>query len=792
MKKALLIAEKSSLMTTIKDVFYKHKNEFDFDITFLCQSGHLLTLKLPHELDESQKIWSWDNIPFHPNEINGWKYKVIPGQENRFNRIKEELQNGTYDFVIHAGDSDQEGELLVNLVLNYIGTDLPIYRFWTNSLTDKDVLKALHNMEDDRNTTKLINLYHSAIARQHIDYLIGMNMSEAVSLKMNSNIPVGRVKTVICKIVYQRELEILNFKPHTDFELECTYDENFKGVLAEKNEKEITPIRFENRQLAGEFTKQLGEKATVTHVDKKIVKTNAPQLYNLSALQTDASSKYGYTGDQTLSYVQSLYEKKYLSYPRTSCPFLSSNMDLENMLKSVSSLPFLTDFVYSIKKEDIQAVKNNENYINDAIVQEQSHYALSPTDMKPDLTTLTTPEKNILEMVYRRFLAIFLPPIIQEKVVVITENNNQLFYTTGKKLIDKGYTVVLNKNFEDNIIPDLKEGDIVHVKGYSAVEKTTVCPKRYTDGALIKVLEKPAKFLFNKDYSKLGKSLHIGTDATRSALIKQLIERDSLLEYQSGKGKAAFIHPTTKCMQIMEQLGDRDICRVDLSGNLEEHLEKIRTGKLDFKEFEDSTYAIVKDMVSDIKTSDMHPIIKTNTVGPCPKCNGSILVGKNGYYCSNWKEGCQSKLFLHCMNAKISLNDMKKLLNGQIIEKQVSWTDKNTGQEKKWKQKIKLNIETLSYEFIKNSIEEKESQILCPQCQTNMTLNKYKIFCKNCEYSLNICLCGVTLNEKQIAELLVNEITSEKINGFVSKKTGKKFSAMLYFDKENNCFKFKF
>ena len=160
LKKALLIAEKSSLMTTIKDVFYKHKNEFDFDITFLCQSGHLLTLKLPHELDESQKIWSWDNIPFHPNEINGWKYKVISGQENRFNRIKEELQNGTYDFVIHAGDSDQEGELLVNLVLNYIGTDLPIYRFWTNSLTDKDVLKALHNMEDDRNTTKLINLYH--------------------------------------------------------------------------------------------------------------------------------------------------------------------------------------------------------------------------------------------------------------------------------------------------------------------------------------------------------------------------------------------------------------------------------------------------------------------------------------------------------------------------------------------------------------------------------------------------------------------------------------------------------
>ena len=235
MKRALLIAEKPSLRRTIEDVYNKHQSEIPYNITFMEQRGHLLTLKYPNEIDEAQKEWSWENLPFHPEEHGGWQYKIISEKkvgsfltaEERFKNIREELSSGSYDFVINAGDPDQEGELLVRIVLSAIRNTLPIKRYWSNDTTEEKVLEALQNLRDDDNDPMLKNLLAAAYGRQHSDYRFGMNITRAATLRMGTMVACGRVKTPILAIVCRRENEIKNFKPSTPYGVVANYAEGF-------------------------------------------------------------------------------------------------------------------------------------------------------------------------------------------------------------------------------------------------------------------------------------------------------------------------------------------------------------------------------------------------------------------------------------------------------------------------------------------------------------------------------------------------------------------------------------
>jgi len=788
--RALLLAEKKSERDAIQKVYNDHRNEFDYDITFMEQYGHLLTLKLPSEIDEEQKQWKWENLPFHPSQYEGWEYKVIGNERARkiFSSIKEEIRSGKYDFIIHAGDSDQEGELLINIVINKIGTNLPVFRFWTNSQVEEDILKALKNMENDRTTKRLVDLYCAAQTRQHIDYLIGMNLSEASSLKMMGRVSVGRVKTPVCKIVYQREKEIQNFKPSTSYELESIYDERFKGVLISEDSEETNKhVRFKDMQELGEFIKKLDdEKARVKTVEKKNIKQNAPELYTLSSLQIEASQKYGYDGDRVLNIVQSLYEKKICSYPRTSCCYLGSNMDFYGMIKATSYIDALQPFVKKITDTDIDMVKKNKKYINDKAMEKEGHYALSPTGEIPNLDSLSKEEVEILTMIYSRFLAIFLPPLVHEKTQIITENNGFEFRSSGKILLDKGYTELLVKKEEDVILPDVKEGDIVHVKGFHGAEKTTVCPKRYTNGELLAVMEKPAKFLYDKSFGSLKDDLRLGTVATRAGILKQLIEKDKYLEEKKGKGKAALIHPTPMLMQIMERLEDRDICRVDMSGALEVNLGKIRTGEMNYKTFEAETWLYIQSMIEDIKTSKIKPLQRaSNIVCDCPKpgCSGSLVEGKKGYFCSEWKNGCQSRLFKEILGAKITPADIKKMAEGGTIKKKLKKGDKS------WEQELFINEDNLSIEFKKK--ENQSTNLDCPKCHNaKLFMTDWVCKCPSCDFQVFRKICGTTLSENVIQELFEKGFYKKELS-FISKK-GNKFKAKLIYNPNQNKIEFDF
>lgn len=622
MKKALLIAEKPSLMNEIQECYKRHKDEIPYDITFTAQRGHLVTLKTPDELDETLKKWSFDTLPIVPEDHGGWQYKVIEEKKvgnyltskERYNNIKKEIRSGKYDFIINAGDPDQEGELLIQLVLRHIGNKLPVKRFWSNDLTDPHVLKALQELRDNDTDPMLKNLLNAAYARQHSDYRFGMNLSRAVTLKMNIRVAVGRVKTVLLKLVCKREEEIKNFTPKTVYGVKAVYQEGFEGTLInemtepeteeetdEKEQKGV--IWFDTKREAEEMIASLGRAATVTTYETKQVESYAPKLLKLATAQ-QAAGEIGYGAEETQKIIQSLYEKKLLSYPRTDCEYISSDEDLYGLLRAAMAAPELTPFIKTITKGAIERVKKSKTWVNDKALQESGHSALIPTGNAPAWDSLSKEEQDIYTLVCRRFVAPFLPPLVQDQVKLLTDIDGSTFRTTGKTLVDPGYTKIFGKNFVDTEIPRCEQGSVLHVQEFGVNEKTSVCPKRYTTPELIAVCENPAKHLEDKELKKLGKRLKIGTPATRAGIIDELVTRDKYLEKRK-EGKRTVVAPTPTGILIIENIKWCDICRVDMTGEWEEKLELVRSGLLDLSSLELAMKEQVERLVDEIKAREM-------------------------------------------------------------------------------------------------------------------------------------------------------------------------------------------
>ena len=549
--KALLIAEKPSLMRTIQDV-YRQINYPD-TITFKSFAGHIIGLKNPKDygvvdgVDWSNKLWNEDMIPMIPNKF---LYQVSSDKKAMYRDLTNEIASGDYDYIINACDPDREGNHIFQLFYNYSKCTLPIKRFWTNDLSFGNVENALRNLRYDGDGLKpdLKHLTESAILRAWSDWLFGMNFTIGVSLQMHTTVKIGRVKTATHMMLAQREDEIKNFVPKTTYELESIYKEKFSGTLFDENGN----IRFEKKDGADDILKKLGQTAVVESITTKKETTQAPQLYKLSDLQTDASKLFGYSADKVLEIAQSLYEKKVLSYPRTDCRYVGTELTkgFSILLQSVATLKELEPYVKNLSKQDLDNVAKNKKYVNDKELAKSGHYALSPTSVRPNWQTLTQEEKNILTMVYRRFLAIFLPPMICNKTTLITNNNTYTFKTTGKELISKGYTEIYGTNIIDNLLPNLKKGDIVNVDKFEMKDKTTTAPPRYTQGTLIAAMENPAKFLEDDNLKEIIKEKQgIGTQATRSTIIKNLLD-DKYVEEKKGKGKASYLYVTDLGMNI--------------------------------------------------------------------------------------------------------------------------------------------------------------------------------------------------------------------------------------------------
>ena len=801
--KALLIAEKGSLKRTIESVYNKHKSEIPYDITFLEQRGHLITLKLPDEIDEEQKNWCWENLPFHPEDHGGWQYKVIeekkvgsyPTAGERYAKIREALGSGEYDFVINAGDPDQEGELLIRIVLSALHNKLPVKRYWSNDTTEPKVLEALKNLRDDDSDPMLTNLLAAAYGRQHSDYRFGMNISRAATLKMGSKVACGRVKTPILAMVCKREYEIQNFTPSTCYGVVANYSEGFIGQLFDssasaddgdeddKDEQSRGLIWFDTQSEAQDVIDSLSSPATVRTYETKRVESYAPKLFKLATAQI-AAGKVGMNSARTLEVIQSLYEQGYLSYPRTDCEYMSSKEDFEGMLRSASCVPELKPFIDSIDPAVIGKVKSTKKWVNDKKLEEAGHSALVPTTKMPDFSSLTNEQKVIYLLICRQFVAIFLSPLVQDKTLLIADINGKTFKSTGKTLVDPGYTKIFGTKFTDMVIPAHNEGDGVSVEYFSIAEKTTKCPKRFTDADLIATCENPHKFLNDKRLKALGKRLAIGTPATRSSIIRELIDTNHYLQVTKEK-RTEYVVPTEVGLQIYDNLKDLDICKVDLTGEWEEKLEMVRSGDLSLPALESDMKRHVEELIDNIKSNTDMTVIhsKRTTLCKCPECGGDIMSGPKGFYCSNYKGGCQVGSFKKVCDTTIKDEEFLQMLNGDEVT--VSLKKGSS----KWDQRLRYNRETHKIEFVVS--ERTESSYECPKCGSRLSDDGRKFSCtEDCGFTFWKSTCGKSLTEEQINRFFTEGQTGV-IKGLKSKK-GKNFSANIVLNDDKTGSKFDF
>lgn len=793
-KRGLVIAEKASLMQDIQAGYRKIKNTLPFELDFLCQSGHLIEQVPPEKyMDRWGEKWNWDALPIDPDAAGGWKYQVIPATKQKAYAIRDALRSGKYDFVVHAGDPDREGEYLVRLVLDWAHNKLPVMRFWTNDTTEKSIITALKNLHND-NDARYENTAKAAYCRAKFDWLCGMNFTRAASLAMHVTARIGRVKTPTLKIVVDREKEIAAFKPETVYEIVADYVQGFKGVMCEEN----TPVTFQTKEEADRFVSaSLGKTAKVEDVRIKKETTYAPTLYTLSSLQVDASRKYGFTPDEVMDLVQSLYNKKLLSYPRTSCPYLSSNMvsEFPQRLASASVVPELSSVIQNISSKEIQTVATMKKYINDKELDKEGHSAIVPTEEAPVWEDLTENEKKIYETVARRFAAIFLPPQIAELTRVITDNNGHKFVSNGKVVLQKGYTELYPPKEKAETLPALRQGEEVTVREFQLKDKTSVCPKRYTAGDLIEIMSNPVKFLQNADNKEIIKAVKgIGTEATRASIIKELI-KNGYIEERRGRGKAPALYATPSGTAIIETFQNENFVAVDMTAEWEQKLKQVENGEESDVKLQQQIKTYVNEEINRLRAVQSSPGVflqqKGEIIGQCPKCRGNVSAFTKGYRCEHntGKEDrtCDFVIWKTICGKTIPETAVKALLkSGYTANPIKGFTSK---QGKRFDAYLVLDKDgKVSFSF--EAPAPGSQSFRCPVCGGTLTeqASTYSCTDKECGFQLWKTVCGKSLTKKEVQQLLEKKRT-EKIKGFISKR-GKRFDAVLVL--EDGKVKFEF
>lgn len=687
--RALLIAEKPSLMRAIEEVYRKMSMKDTID--FMSFAGHTMTLKNPDEYKEDWKKWDMAVLPMIPDKF---EYKPTKDKLKMYSDLKKAVLSGKYDYVINACDAGREGQHIFHSFFNDTKSKLPVKRIWIRDLTESGLKDALSNLHDDKEDW-LRNMTIASHYRAFFDWLIGLNGTRAITLLAGTTIKVGRVMTPTLKMIVDRELELLNFKPKTYYEIKGSFGDSitsYDGLYT--NEKRDDGGKFFKKEEAEDIIKSLGSVGTIESVSKKKEQRYAPLLHSLPELQNEANRVYGYTMSETLEIAQSLYEKKIISYPRTDSPYVttaiaSSFSSLLVTAKSFDKLKGITDKVL-LDKANISAVAKNKKYVDDSKVSD--HYAIVPTGSTVNIKTLSQREQDVLYIICKRLIAIFLPPMVTNKTSIITDCSGHKFTSKGSVLVDKGYTLLYPTKNTDSFLPDVKKGETYPLKNASLDEKKTTPPSRYTDETLGKAMENAGRFVEDKELSDvLKQSKGIGTPATRGSIVEKLVS-----EKMVERKKKSF-HATDFGISIIKSLDGRDITLPELTGVWEDKLSKIEGGSYDPRVFYKEMKEYSARMIEDFKTisvdkkglpkSTSGGKLESEEIGKCPKCASPVVIGKTFYFCSEYKKSCDFIFGKEMWSAKITKTEAKKLLSkGETKEFEFTW---RSGKKSKTTLKIK-------------------------------------------------------------------------------------------------------
>lgn len=662
--KGLLIAEKPSLMQSIKSV-YDRMGAYPDQLDFTCFAGHTMSLILPSEYKDHPE-WTKRSLTVLPMIPKKFEYKVTPDKQKMYDGIVSKLKAGHYDFVVNACDPGREGQLIFFSFYNSLKTNLPVKRIWHNDTTDAEIERALRNLLDER-STRLTNLTQASFLRAYFDWLIGMNFSSGLSLAAHSNIAVGRVMTPTLKIIVDRDLEIKNFKPEKYLTLDAQFND-YAGTLFSGSTDQ--PQKFSNKKDLETFVNVLGKAGTVGEVVKKTEKRKAPSLFSLQGLQAEANKLFGYKMTETLNLVQKLYERKLLSYPRTDSQHITAAMSKEfpALLKPLLAVKSINKEVATVlaDKTAQARVAKDKSYVDDAKVSD--HYAITPTKLTPDFSVLTKDEVNIYELVAKRFLAIFMDPMVIDKTKIITlVDGKHRFGTTGNIIVDKGFMALYKFSSKDVVLPNVKKGDTRTITKIVPSEKVTTPPAHFTDGTLGTAMENAGRFSTNPKFAKVLKEAKgIGTPATRGNIIDKLAKKD-MIDYRKKN-----IVATDYGIELIQGLNNHDVTSVDLTALWEQRLEQVEDGKISANDYYKLMLGYIQKRCIDFQTLKISLSSSSGSyswaspsIGKCPKCGAPVIDGKKYYLCSKYKNPCDFIVGKTQFGAKIGKTEIKKLLDGK-------------------------------------------------------------------------------------------------------------------------------
>lgn len=626
MGKSVYIAEKPSvaqefakalkLNTRRKDGYL----EADSAIVTWCV-GHLVTMSYPEVYDAKLKRWRLDTLPFLPKEF---KYEVIPAVAKQFQIVKEQLTREDVDTIYVCTDSGREGEYIYRLVEQMAGVKGKVRkRVWIDSQTEEEILRGIQEAKPLENYD---NLSASAYLRAKEDYLMGINFSRLLTLKYGNSISnylqtnytvlsVGRVMTCVLGMIVRREREIREFVKTPFFRVISTVDvegQTFEGEWrAVKGSRYFESFDlykengFQKREKAEELIAYLSQPLPLTceilSIEKKKEKKNPPLLFNLAELQNECSKRFKISPDETLRIVQELYEKKLVTYPRTDARVLSTavakeiHKNLNGLSKYEMAGPFLSDILRFGSHKGLEKTR----YVNDKQITD--HYAIIPTGQGlPALQAVAPTARQVYDLIVRRFLSIFYPPAVYQKVSIVTKRKEEQFFSSFKVLAEEGYLKVTgvpgtkkgedagedNENQDEglfSLVQKLRKGMQLNVQGFQIKEGETSPPKRYNSGSIILAMENAGQLIEDEELRAQIKGSGIGTSATRAEILKKLIH----IKYLALNKKTQIITPTLLGEMVFDVVGHsiRSLLNPELTASWEKGLNYVAEGEITPEEY---------------------------------------------------------------------------------------------------------------------------------------------------------------------------------------------------------------
>jgi DNA topoisomerase-3 len=805
MSKTLVIAEKPSVATDIARAIGGLKKDGDHyegeEYIVASAVGHLLEIKAPEEFEVKRGKWSFEHLPVIPTYF---ELEPIKKSEAKLKSLIKLIKKREVDCIVNACDAGREGELIFRYIIDASKTKKPLKRLWLQSMTKSSIQQAFAHL---RSNEEMLPLADAAKSRSEADWLVGINSTRAMTAFNSKDggfflTTVGRVQTPTLALVAQREKLIEEFVPKDYWEVQADFGVQsgsysgkwFDPAFKKSDDSSRKADRLWSREEAEKIVAACtGKQGTVTEEFKPST-SSCPALYDLTTLQRDANSRFGFSAKTTLSIAQALYEKhKALTYPRTDAKALPEDYipTVKETLKMLSGHSPLGRFAQEAL--DNNWVKPNKKIFDNSKISD--HFAIIPTT-QPAPASLTEVEQKIYDLVTKRFIAVFFPAAQFKNTTRITTVENHSFKTEGKVMEKAGWMAVYGKSAGESqeILPPVAPGEKARVDGIQSAGLQTKPPARYTEASLLSAMESAGKQVEEAELREAMGEKGIGTPATRAAIIEGLI----LQQYMQREGRELI--PTYKARQLMtllKGLGISVLSEAELTGEWEYKLAQIEKGELSRKEFMDEISGLTREIVEKAKSYGSTTVPIENPVvlsAPCPKCGGRIIENYKRFAC----QSCDFSITKHSSGRTFGPAEVEELLEKGRVGPLSGFISKFG---RPFEASLKLGPAPdfkMEFDFGESAESESEPEDLsnapvvgkCPVCGGRILEASAAYVCehslqkdkKKCGFRMGKTILQQPIAAEQVRKLLETGKT-DLLTDFVSNKTKRKFSAKLVLDK---------